>query len=366
MPLKLKLRGEVWHIEGRIDEVPDSDYHRKSTRRTKKEDAQTFLDWFKRSAIKAHYGEEDTYFTFNEAVSHYIDNATPEIAGFILKVMPHLGDMQVKDISPKLVKDLGKVLSPNNATDTWHRQVIVPVRAVINNAHQLGLCAPIQIRTYTKDERQKQDRIRGKQSRVPKTPGSWEWILDFKEAADPYTGLLAQFMFETAARIGQAVKLTPSDMDFEKMRVFMPEAKGAPAQWVFISPELSAELEALPPKRPRYVKGRTKRYEERVFGYARGDSVRKKWKRYCREAGIELILPHAAGRHGFATEMLVRQGKDIRTVSDGGRWGDSRLVADTYAHSAHANDEIQDALRTGRAQAEKARQAKQLNNRRKS
>jgi len=364
MPLKLKLRGKVWHIEGRIDELPESDYYRRSTKKTNYEHAQTALRHFKNGELKQFYGGGDVSLPFIDAVAAY--DPSPEFSGYLLKVLPYLQGKTVSEITPKMVRDLGKKIAPMNSTDTWHKQVIVPVRAVINNAHDLGLCAPIVIRSYSKDERQKQDRIRGKQSRVPKTPANWQWILSFKEVADPHMGLLCQFMFETAARIGQAVKLKPSDIDFDNMRVFMPEAKGAPAQWVAISPELTAELHALPPKRPRYMRGRTRKLDERVFGFAGRDSVYRKWKRACRDAGIEEIMPHAAGRHGFATEMLVRNKLDPRSVGSMGRFKDVPLMMNTYAHSEDAAQQIQKAIRTGRAQAEKARQANKLNKKGKS
>lgn len=147
--------------------------------------------------------------------------------------------------------------------------------------------------------------------------------------ADPHTGLLAQFMFETAARISQAVALTPEDMDYENNRFNIVAAKGQPSQWVPISPELSAELQALPPKRQRYRKGRTRLYGPRVFGYASRTGPSKKWKRYCKEAEIEELVPHGAGRHGFGTEMTVRQGLDVTTVAKAGRWSDKALLLKT-------------------------------------
>ena len=364
MPLKLKLRGKIWHIEGRIDELPESDYYRRSTKKTNFEHAQTALRHFKNGELKKFYGGGETSLPFIDAVAAY--DPSPEFSGYLLKTLPYLQGKTIAEITPKMVRDLGKKVAPMNSTDTWHKQVIVPIRAVINNAHDLGLCPPIVIRSYSKDERQKQDRLRGKQSRIPKTPANWQWILKFKAAADPHMGLLCQFMFETAARIGQAVKLKPEDIDFENLRVFMPEAKGAPAQWVAISPELTAELEALPPKRPRHTRGRTRKLEERVFGFAGRDSVYKKWKRICKSAGIEEIMPHAAGRHGFATEMLVRNKLDPRTVANTGRWADVSLLINTYAHSEDAAEQVQDAIRTSRAQAESALQSNPLDNNRKS
>src|SRR5690606_22182374 len=128
------------------------------------------------------------------------------------------------------------------STDTWQRHVVTPVRSVINNAHDLGKCPPIRIKAFSKAERLRQDQIRGKQSRVEKVPGSWEWINAFREHANPYLKALALFMFETGCRITQAISLTTADLDLQNARVWMPEAKGTEAQWVTISMELVVEL----------------------------------------------------------------------------------------------------------------------------
>ena len=367
MPLKLKLRGKVWHIEGRIDELIKSEYYRQTTRKTDYARAQEVLVDFKNGEMKRYYGGDNLgpRLLYKDALDAY--SPTPEFAGYLLKSYPYLKDMAVEEITPAFVRNLGPKIDPENATDTWHKQFIVPIRAVINNAHDLGLYPSIiRIKTYTNVQRQKQDELRGKQSRVPKTPADWNWILNFKAAADPHTGLLAQFMFETAARIGQATALVPQDFDCENMRINMPAAKGAPKQWVSLSKLITEELKALPPKWPRCRDKSSSNFEARIFGIADKSSVNKKWHRICDRAGIEHIMPHAAGRHGFATEMLVRLGLDPRTVASAGRWADISLMMKIYAHSEDADEMIRDAIRTGRVQAEIARQSKSLYNKRKS
>lgn len=359
MPLELYLRGETWWLRGKIDELPQSQYYRQSTGKTEREHAEIFIAEFRVNEIKTHYVGETNSFLFAEAVTLY--DPSPEFAGYLLKVMPYLEHLQVKAISPQMVRDLGPKISPKNSTDTWHKQFIVPVRAVINHSHDLGLCPPIKIKTYSKTRRQKQDRLRGKLSRAEKTPGSWEWVLSFKEAADPYTGLLCQFMFETAARIGQAIKIEVDDLDIKNCRVWMPEAKGIDAQWVDLSPELTAELAALRPKFPRYNKHKKRQNVPPLFGYARPDSVRKKWKQICHEAKIEVLMPHAAGRHGFATEMLVRNKLDPQTVADAGRWADTSMLFENYSHSEDTKNKILKAIRTGRVQAQKKKSNNSLN-----
>lgn len=359
MPLELYLRGKTWWFKGRIDELPKSQYYRQSTGKTEKAHARTFIENFRNHEIKAHYVGVEKSFIFADAVDLY--NPSPDFASYLLKVMPYIEHMQVTDITPQMVRDLGPKISPKNSTETWHKQIIVPVRAVINYAHDLGHCPPIKIKAFSKDKRQQQDRLRGKLSRVKKEPGNWEWVMAFKAAADPHTGLLCQFIFETAARIGQAVRIKHEHLDTTKNRIFMPEAKGAAACWVTISPELAGELESLPPKRPKHQIHSDRQFEPRMFGYQNRDSVYKKWKRICRNAEIEVIMPHAAGRHGFATELLVRHKLDPRTVADAGRWADPSLLLKTYAHSEDTDQKVQEVLRTGRVQAAQQTALKALN-----
>ncbi len=270
----------------------------------------------------------------------------------LTKILLYLGDRPAAEIMPQEVRNLGAVLYPDGSTDSWQRHVVTPVRAVINNAHDLGKCPPIRIKAYTKPERLRQDRIRGKQSRVEKTPGSWEWLLAFRTKANRYQCAMALFMFETGARISQAASMTTDDLDLPNARVWMPEAKGMEAQWVTISNDLVTELANLPARRPRKGPHGTRQPKgHRVFGYAGRNGVYKAWKTACKRAGIEEIMPHAAGRHGFATEMLVRQKLDARAVAKGGRWSDLALMQKTYMHDEGSTQKIQEALRTGRVQA---------------
>lgn len=354
MPLELIQRKDtdVWHLRGRIDEIPNSEYVRKSTGKTKKADAETYLAWFKQQALKAFFAgdlpDKEPPFLFADAVELY--TPTPEFAGYLLKVMPILEAMPVSSITPKMVRDLGPLLSPKNSTETWRKQIINPVRAVINHAHDLGKCQPIQIKGYSEAERLKQDQRRGKASRLEKTPGDWLWIFLFREQADMRLGLLAQFMFETAARISQALALTPEDLQVQRGIVSMPPAKGYPRTDVRLSEELTEELAALTPSRPRRTGSPAQQRPLLLFGYASRSSVYKRWKRVCDAAGIDYRMPHAGGRHGFATEMLNRQGIDPHTVAKLGRWKDVKLLFDTYGHSENEEAKIMEALRTGRVQ----------------
>lgn len=109
------------------------------------------------------------------------------------------------------------------------------------------------------------------------------------------------------------------------------------------------ELANLPPKRPvNRITG--ERLEPRVFGYASRAGYRKAWTRICKMAGIPYLRAHEAGRHGFGTELMIRQGVDPVTVAAFGRWKSAQLVLSTYGHPVESGADIRERFRTDPAQ----------------
>ncbi|PTW62058.1 phage integrase family protein [Breoghania corrubedonensis] len=340
MPLKLFQRGNKWWIRGRVDGVDG--YLKRSLGTSDCAVAEAKKAEIERRARqRAILGDdaptEADELTFAAAIMLY--KAKPAEAKFLIKVVPHIGGMKVKAIKPTLIRNLGATIYPKASVDTWRRQVVTPICAVINNAHQLGKANPIRVKTYTSQERTAQDEARGKQSRQAKTPGSWEWLLAFQLEANRYLSAMALFMFTTGARVSQAIGVKPSDLDFEKGRIWMPAAKGHPAQWVSLMPEMVETLKKLPARNGR------------VFGYQQRWGVYKAWKSACARAGIEYLPPHSAGRHGFGTELIVRQGLDPRTVADQGRWSSPHVLLDTYTHSENGTLSVRSAFARGRGAA---------------
>ena len=286
-------------------------------------------------------------------------HAKPNDARYLLKIVPELGNQPCAQITPRAVRALAKQLYPDASTDTWLRQVITPVKAVINAAHDAGKCPPIRIKAFSTAERIEQDKARNKLSRPEKQPGSWDWIDQFSRHASPYLVALAEFMFETGARIGQAVALLPQDIDLKRLRVMMPASKGHPAQWVSISPEMAIRLANLPPKQPK-DRRRGTIMEHRVFGYAGHNGPLKAWRTACAKAGIDYLPPHSAGRHGFYTELRVRQGLDPITAAKAGRWSDPALPDRIYAHNETPDSEVRSMIRTSRVQRRGSKSLKTL------
>lgn len=229
--------------------------------------------------------------------------------------------------------------------------MVSPVRSVINNAHDLGKCPPIRIRGFSREERGRQDKRRGKPSRVKKTPGSWEWLLQFRDHAGPRHAALALFMFSTGARISQAIAMHPGKhLDLQNGRACIPGAKGHGDRWADNPMELVVDLANLPALYPRGWP--RKKPNLRVFGFADRSSPRKGWDKACAAADIERIPFHAAGRHGFGQEMNVRQPIDEKAAGEYGGWSDTGLMRRVYTHSEDASSKVAAAWRAGLNQAE--------------
>ena len=349
MPLETYARGPIWWARGRIEfnGRAITGYYRCSTGAS---DAAGAKDWARAEEdrqIRRHLVGDEASLTFADAVVLY--SAKPAEARYLLKLIDDLGDLAVIKITPQQIRDLGAKLQPDCSTDTWKRQIISPVSAVINNAHDLGKCPPIRIRGYSTLERLAQDAKRGKQGRQERTPGSWDWLVKFRGHAGPYLSALAEFMFETGARVGQATALQPRDMDLMRARVWLPASKGHAAQWVSISMEMVVTLANLPARKP--VNRRTGVVARpRVFGYASHTGPLKAWRTACTAAGIAYLPPHSAGRHGFYTELRIRQGIDPVSAAKAGRWSDPALPDRIYAHTEGDDRAIRALVRTGGVQ----------------
>lgn len=296
-------------------------------------------------------GEDAAPLTFAGAAALY--QPTAATAGFLVPILEAIGTMARKDITPIFVRELAARLYPDACTDTWLRQVITPVRAVINNAHdRLGdACPPIRIRGFKEAERVAQDRRRGKPSNQPRQPGSWEWLLRFRQVAPPRLAALALFMFATGARIGQATRMHPRDhLDLQNGRACVPGAKGLPDRWISVPMELVVELANLQPRVPRGWPHTADNL--RVFGYASRFGVMSPWRRTCTKAGIDYLPPHSAGRHGFGQEFNVRNPVDEKAAGAYGGWRNTGTMRKTYTHEEDADAKIIAQFRTGLVHAE--------------
>lgn len=301
--------------------------------------------------------------TFSDAVLIY--NANSKSAKQLLPIDLEIGHMPLNKITGVFLKSLGPKMKPFTSTDTWWREIVTPARAVINNAHEHRGTPAIKVRQYSSNERVSQDIKRKKPSRVVRTPSDVEWVTSFCEAADPHNAALLRFMFETAARIDQAVSLTSSDIDPDECQIWLKAQKGHDAMWVKVSKRMMAELLALPKKLTRNPRT-GKLLEHRVFGYNSSTSYNSRWKSICKKAGINYLSAHAAGRHGFFTELVVRQNVNPIDAAKAGRWSDASLPLRVYAHPETNEAAVREKFRTKPVQLKKLKSPKARKNKGKS
>lgn len=349
--LELYLRDGIFWVRGR---AADGDrYVRCSLRTSDEEIAEAKVRGIesearKRRVLGPDAPKPEDSITFGACVMLY--DAPARDRGYLVPLVRRIGKLRVRDITPASVRKLAKDMLPYASTDTWQRQVITPVRAVINNAHELGKCPPIRIKAFSREERVKQDRFRGTQSRMPKTPGSWPWVLAFVEHAEPRDAALAYFMFRHGYRIGQCIAMTRSkDMDLSAGMVRVHASKGHPAHWVGLDPEEVVMIANLPVP----YRGQAK---DRVFTISGGRSgaLYKRWQAACDRAGIDYLPPHSSGRHGYGTEMVVRQKVDPVNAADK-RWSNPSVLLKTYAHPEDSEAVVREAFTAGRTQAVQAK-----------
>lgn len=72
-------------------------------------------------------------------------------------------------------------------------------------------------------------------------------------------------------------------------------------------------------------------------------------------SNLAYLSAHPAGRHGFFTELVVRQGVDPVTAAKAGRWSDRNLPMRIYAHAETDEAAIRARFRTKYVQAVKSK-----------
>ena len=186
--------------------------------------------------------------------------------------------------------------------------------AVINHAAELEWCNPIKAKKFKEGTPKRKD------------PVDRTWVAAFASQALeddlPHLAAICMFMFGTGARVGEATKILWADVDLMAETVIINQGK---TDFVRVSHMPRPVVVALGNI------GGNRDPEEKVFGYAAPDSIRKVWDHVITRAGIKRLTAHCC-RHGFATTML-RAGYDVKTVAKLGGWKDAATVLKHYAHA---------------------------------
>lgn len=344
--LRLHLRGGIWHIRGTVagQRIRQSTGTR-DTATAEKIRAETEA----RAHRVALYGPEHET-TFADAALLYQQDGKPR--RYLAPIIRAIGKRRIDSIAPGELKSLAKKLYPTAKASTLNRSVIKPARAVINHAAELGLCAFIRVKRFPE-----QDTIRHAVDRA--------WIDAFRSGADAALsadlaqriGTAALLMFTTGMRLGELVKITPNHMRLAERLIILSSdiTKTDHPRRVYLTQEVADALAALPERITHYGRG-----EARVFGWADTHGPYVPWRKACTAAGIPYRLRHEAGRHSFATEMIVRRKVDIKTTAEMGGWKDPRVLLG-YTHAENMADVAEKVFGTSVTQPDFKNGKKQVN-----
>jgi integrase len=303
MTLKLEKRGHVYYVRGSVAGM----LVRRSAKTSDKSIAEQFLARLQRQLWEEHIYGRKRVITLGEAIDLYLRFGGE--GRFLKSIRAAWNERTLDNISGVQIRELAVRLYPDACTATLNRHVVTPICAVINCAADRGFGPSIKVKRF-----KVQQPIRRSVDR--------EWIEAFRQSAStPYLASLALFNFITGARLGEALALRRSHFELERHIASSEPTKNGEYRQFYLTSELVAELASLPERNGR------------VFGYRSRSSVYGPWKNTCVRAGISYVPPHQAGRHSFATEMIVRRGVDVATTAEIGNWKSHALLLGTYSHA---------------------------------
>jgi len=314
MPTLYKREGgDVWHFEFTVD----GHRYRRSAKTTDKRLAEDIAIKAEGKVRSAAVHGQEAVLTFADALKLYADDGKD--TRFTVKLLDHFRKTKIKDISGPSIRAAAKLLYPDAAPATWNRQVITPMRAIINHAADAKRLQKIKV-TRFKEERER------------RPAGNKAWLQAFQKKAFeldmPETAAIARFMFETAARVSEACRLLWRDVDLRDGSAMLVKTKTV-ARKVFLTRSMVIEMANIRHSHP-YL----------VFGAANRSTVRKRVDKVITAAGLPRLTSHELGRHGFGTEMIRRNKVDIATTADQGGWKSRRLLVDTYVEGDSERDVI--------------------------
>ena len=320
--LKIKADHEtgIWQISGTLG----GQRIRTSAQTCDRKAAQSAATAIEREHWERRAAGKQGTVMFEEAVASY-ENAGGDTR-FNDALALHFAGVPVRDILPGHVQDAARALYPTAKPATQNRQGITPASAILNHAAERGWCAPIRVKRFPEEK-------------VHRVAADREWLDRFMAEAEPWLAALALFMFTTGSRISEALSLRWEDV--EGRNAHIRKTKSGAVRDCILSREMALRLQLLVPDRPR------------VFRYASKRWVYLKWQAACERAGIDYIRPHQAGRHAFATEMIVRNRVDAATTAKLGGWAGTRML-DRYAHPERLEDVVDEVFAMPKPKERKA------------
>lgn len=317
--LELKERNGIWYAFGTIA----GQRIRESLGTRDKEVAEELRAQYEARVWKRHtYGEEAVRL-FEEAATSYMRQGGE--ARFLPPIIKYFKGRAVGTIKPAELRSMALTVFPTAAPATRNRQAIVPARAVMNHAHDLGWCGAIKVKMFETPKSNKHQ------------PVDRKWLDAFLAQSDKdklwHLSALVLFMNQTAARVSEAVNLLGEHVDLSERVAVLAKTKTEEWSVRHLTAELVARMAGLD-----IQKG------EHVFSYTDPKSVNKRIAAVCDRAGIEKRTTHSAGRHSFGTNAMKLPDADIKMAMDAGGWKSAKLFLETYVHSKNAGKTLAEKL----------------------
>ncbi|MCB1383243.1 MAG: tyrosine-type recombinase/integrase [Notoacmeibacter sp.] len=312
MPLRKYKRGRYWWLEGT---ATGGDRIHESTRQVDEKVAEQVRIRREAQLLDvALMGEKATY-SFAQAVNLYLDNGGQ--ARFIRRLLEHFGETPLAKITGADVRAAAKAIYPNAAYPTWNRQVVIPMRAIVNCAADAKKADKPVFKGFTAKTPGSRKSNRPPPVAVDRT------YIDAVRAHlehDPWVRAMLLFTFQTAARRGDMLALKWRNVDLERKVVRFVDMKNGETAETELTEEMTRELAGL------------ERRNAFVFDKRTPKSIYARLQEACEKADVPYLGLHQPGRHSFATELVVNHGVDLPTAKELGRWKTTRVLAENYAH----------------------------------
>lgn len=172
----------------------------------------------------------------------------------------------------------------------------------------------------------------------PVEPASEDWIAKFTERAyqrgNTRLAALVFFMTFTAARVSEAIRVAPEDIEQRggELWVNLRMTKPGVARYVKLHQVVVSALAQLDMEPGKAI-----------FGYSSRRSVNKAIYRICDDANLKYYSSHKVGRHSFAKRFLDN-GYTLAMLQGAGGWLSMGAVNRNYKHLEKSHE--QDAVAT--------------------
>ena len=257
--------------------------------------------------------------TFLEAIDHYERLGKGDgNERFLIQLSHDLGAIPITEIDQDFVDRYAYSRYPEALSSTINRAVYTPISCVLRSLNIKGYTAP----------RFKRPEKHLRPSNFKRPPDDW-WARVLPECS-PHLKAYHLFCTLHGRRPGEAIRLTPDDIDAKTWRVFVYDSKVDQRIVLKLHPEVIKVLNTYP-----------WREKERIFGYTSHYGIYNATKRACARAGVGYFCPKDTGRHSWATRFL-EEGHTVKELQVAGRWKNIQTPAMIYGHLEHSK--VDDAV----------------------